>query len=106
MTLTERAIQRLASGDTPYGVAAVLVGECGPPDLDGNRWRFRVTDGSTVADIEAQLSGTEGGQRGQRISPDVLERTVERRAGNFAVDGRLAALVERSPLTLRSDDLR
>jgi hypothetical protein len=57
MTLTERVINKFAAG-APYGIAAVLVGESGPADLDGNPWRIVVTDGNTVAEVEAGLSGT------------------------------------------------
>ena len=106
MTPTERAIQKLASRNVAANIAAVLIGECGPNDLDGNRWIFRVTDGDTVADVEAGLSGSQGGQRGQTIAPEVLERTVERRASGFDVNGRLAALVAHSPLELHAEELR
>ena len=105
MTLTEQVIRKFAAG-APYGIAAVLVGECGPPDLDGNRWRFVVTDGTTVAEVDADLSGTQGGRRGQTIEPAMLERAVEVRSGAFPADVRLTELLARSPLLLRADDLR
>jgi hypothetical protein len=106
MTPTERAIEKLASGNVAANIAAVLVGECGANDLDGNRWIFRATDGDTIADVEAGLSESQGGHRGQSIAPEVLERTVEWRASGFDVHGCLAALVAHSPLELHAEELR
>jgi hypothetical protein len=105
MSPTEHALHKLASGETPCNIAAALIGEVGPADLDGNRWRFRVVDGTTITDVDAQVSGSQGGERGQEVNRARLERAVEVIACGFDVDGRLAALVEHSPLTLSADDV-
>lgn len=101
----ERAMNKVRAGDLPYDVAAVLVGASGPADLDGARWRFVVTDGRTEDSLDAGLSGTQGGERGMQIDRSTLEAAVEKRAGRFARESRLADLVAESPLTLTREEL-
>jgi hypothetical protein len=101
----ERAQQKLKTNAVPYDVAAACVGELDAGDFDGRRWHFVVIDGRHVGELDAQLAGTQAGTPDAEIDQAALERAVEHRAGTFPRDGRLAALVEQSPLTLRRDDL-
>lgn len=100
------ALEKLTRGRAFGEVAAVLVGESGPPDLDGVRWTLVVTDGTETDVIEADLSRSEGGSRGMDIAVGVVEGVVEDRAVNsFPLESRLADLVEASPLNLRAEEI-
>ena len=98
-------MSKVRAGDLPYDIAAALVGESGPTDADGTRWRFVVTDGRTDDSLEARLSGTQGAERGMQIDTSTLEAAVEKRAGGFDRESRLADLVAESPLTLTREEL-
>jgi hypothetical protein len=95
-----RAIDKLRTNQTAGNIAAVFVADVTPADLDGVRWRFVVTDGSTADTIEAGISGSCGGVRGMAVDEGGLERLVEQRALNYAVETRLEDLLAASPLTL------
>jgi hypothetical protein len=95
---TERAIGKLQRKETQYNVAAVFAGEVTREGFDGTRWRFVVTDGSTVGEFEAGISRTQGVPPG--MDEPALERLVEREAGRFPVETRLQDLLEASPLLL------
>lgn len=99
--LIERANDKLRRNQTAGNIAAVFVGEVSPDDLDGVRWRFVVTDGSTVDTIDAGISGSSGGEHGMAVDQGDLERQVESRALGFPVETRFADLLAASPLTMR-----
>lgn len=103
--LTANAPDKLHAGDSPYGVAAVYVGECGAPGLDGVQWKCHVTDGSQSQDVDLTLSGTRGGGRGMQVEPAVIEKALEYRSGSFPRESRLADLAAASPVALSADDL-
>jgi hypothetical protein len=96
----ERAINKLCTNQTAGNVAAVYVADVTPADLDGVPWRFVVTDGTTVAEIEAGISGSRGGVAGMEVEEDQLERRVEQRALNYPVETRLQNRRAASPLLL------
>ena len=83
-----------------------MLREVGPPDLDGRRWRFLATDGKSQHVIEGQLSGSSGGMPGVEFKPAALEMAIERTAGRFPREVRLARMAADSPLNLRAEDLR
>jgi hypothetical protein len=98
--IIEELISRFQHEPPRYGVAAQFIGESGRRDLDGVRWRFAVSDGSTVEVIEAVLSGTGGGEAGMEVEPTELEYKVEKRARQYAIETRLRDLVADSPIEL------
>ena len=107
----EQLLERLAHNDHPFGVVARFYGEVSPPGLDGRRFRFKVTNGITWHFLDAQLSGSEGGVLGAEFDTATLEAAVERKAGNYPREVRLAAMVadakaREGGLTLRGEDLR
>jgi hypothetical protein len=104
--IIERALARLLGGDTYVNVAAVFVGEITANDQDGASWRFYLTDGVNEGGlIDATVAGTRGGHRGMAIDADRMERAIERRAGNFAVETRLRDMLAASPLTVEHEDV-
>jgi hypothetical protein len=98
--------EKFAEGDYGDMVAAALVGESGPRDLDGVRWKLVAFDGRSFAEVEADLGGSEGGERGMVIEPEAVEFAVERYAAGLEADGRLQRLVERSPVRLDRYSMR
>lgn len=96
----QRIIRKFERDQTPYAVAAILIGEISPRDLDGVMWRFAVSDGHRIDTVDAGLSGTRGGTQGMRIDVAGLERVVEHMSGAFARESRLDDLVAASPLAL------
>jgi hypothetical protein len=105
--IVDRALAKLEGGKTYVNVAAVFIGEITANDQDGASWWLYVTDGVSSGDvIEATITGTWGGQRGMAIDTDQMELTIERRAGNFAVETRLRDLIAASPLTIQAEDVR
>lgn len=90
----------MAAGDSCCDVAAALIGESGPADLDGARWAFVATDGRRIVTVEAGIGGSQFGYRGMPVDEGELERAVERFASNLARETRLAELAARSPLPL------
>jgi hypothetical protein len=105
--IIERALAKLQRSDTYVNVAAVFVGEITANDQDGASWWLYVTDGVNEGDVvEATIAGTHGGQREMQVNSAEMERAIERRAGNFAVETRLRDLLAASPLTVEMDDVR
>jgi hypothetical protein len=98
--LTGRAIDKLRRNETLYGVAAIFVGQCSPPDQDGVSWRFVVADPSRTDTLLGTVSGSQGGYHDMPVDEKALEAEVEQIAGSFAVETRLDDLVAASPLTL------
>jgi hypothetical protein len=79
----------------------VFIADVTPPDLDGVRWRFFVTDGVTTGEIEAGIAGSNGGERGMAVDERELEHRVERQTLGFPVETRMRDLLAGSPMTLR-----
>lgn len=104
-SLTERLVAKLAGNETPYGIAAVLVGETSAADLDGAEWALQVSDGRQVADLRARLSGSQWGRPGMAIDEAKLVAAIERRARNCPVESRLAEFVAASPIVLTAEDV-
>lgn len=101
--LKEQARRRATRTGTGIGVA--FDRQVGPPDLDGVRWRLWASDGTSVGSLEAQISGSE-----QILTNEIpvlaLERVVERHAGRFPTEDRLASLLKEDWIQIRSDDFR
>lgn len=103
-SLKRAALNRLRGEG--LGFATVLVGESGPNDLDGMRWKVVATDGKHTEIVEAELTGSQGVHVGDRATPEAIQRAVEKRAtGRFPAETRVADLVAASPITLFAEDL-
>jgi hypothetical protein len=102
--MVERAQEKLRQG-APYSVAAILVGETTPPDLDGARWVALVCDGRTHGLIDVELSGSNGGRRGMQVDPAFIEGEVEWRAGHFPRECRLVLLLASKTVVIPEDRL-
>jgi hypothetical protein len=90
----------------PYGVAAVFRRELhDDPSRDGARYELSIADGNQTARILADLSGTQGGEQRRDVDRQAIENAVMYRAGSFATESRLDALVAAQPIVLRRDDL-
>lgn len=107
------ALQKFASGNCPYGVAALYVGESGSPGLDGVEWLLDITDGRVTGEVRVRLSGSQGGARrmvGTRLEAQSVEAAAEALAGNFPVEARLPCMLAVCEtdgyLALTGDDLR
>jgi hypothetical protein len=72
---------------------------------DAIRWRLLASDGPCVVPIEVRLAKSEPAVAWQ-IPVLALQRAVERYAGRFAVESRLADLTGAAPIYLRSQDFR
>jgi hypothetical protein len=101
--LKEQARKR--AGSTGTGIGAAFERDVGPPDLDGFRWRFWVSDGTRAGSLEAQISGSEPILHDE-IPVAALERVVERQAGRFPTEDRLSELLSQERIQIRSDDFR
>jgi hypothetical protein len=101
--------ERLKRGAPQYGAMAFFRGECGPPDLDGARWKVYVTDGRSGGIVQVELTGSRGGRSGMEIDPAVIEHATQQLALRFPAGVRAVCMVEESenvgPLRLRAADL-
>jgi len=76
------------------------------PGEDGYRWLLWASDGEGAAALEAAISGTQAIALDSQIPVLALQRVIERIAGSFPAEERLAALVAAAPLQLRSGDFK
>jgi hypothetical protein len=102
--LIDRVLDKLKRDDKPCDVAAILVGQCSPPDQDGVSWRFVVADPLRANTLVGTVSGSQGGYQGMPVDNRALEAEVERIALNYARESRLDDLVAASPLRLMRKD--
>lgn len=96
----KRARERAAVTTTGIGVA--FERRVDEPGEDGYRWLLWASDGKEAATLEAAVSRTQAIALDSEIPVLALQRVIERIAGNFPAEKRLAALVATSPLQLRS----
>jgi hypothetical protein len=82
-----------------------LVGETSAADLDGAEWALNLSDGRKVADLRARLSGSQSGSPGTAIDEAKLMAAIQRCAGDFPVESRLAEFVAASPIVLTGEDV-
>lgn len=88
---------------------AFFRGECGPPDLDGARWKVYVTDGRSGGIVQVELTGSRGGRSGMEVDPSAIEQATQRLALRYPPGVRAVCMVDESenvgPLSLRSSDV-
>jgi hypothetical protein len=101
-TAINEAAAKLKRGEARCGIGVALSREVSPPGLDGVRWRFVATDGKHWCTIDAGISGSATVYAGVPDNRFGLERMVERAAGRFPIETRLADMRAASPLTLRT----
>jgi hypothetical protein len=106
--LVHVALEKLRQGEIPGDVAVVLDREIGSPGADGRTWRFLATNGHRCVAVEAELSGSNGGEPGYDFDPTLLEAAVERRisGGYYLRDRLMEELGADGPISLRREDLR
>jgi len=82
--------------------------EIGENGLDGRRWRFFVTDGTRVAMVDAELSGSESCKLAGVLDRGWLEAAVERRlnGGYYRREWRMEEAIADGPINLRAEDGR
>lgn len=90
--------------ETGIGVAFERQIQCSGED--GYRWRLWASDGVSVAPFEAGISKTESAGVGGGIPVVALQRALERIAGEFPAETRLADLLAAAPIQLRHSDFR
>ena len=95
----EEALRKLRRG-APYSVAAVVVDEVGPRDLERVRWRTLVTDGQAVGFVDAEPENVVDASAGTEIPATYIERAVEYAAGRLDPERRLEELLEASPVAI------
>jgi hypothetical protein len=106
--LIPAALEKFRRGEVPGVVVVVLDRESGSPGTDGRKWRFLATDGERLVLVEAELSGSNGGERGHAFDPALLEVALERRisAGYYRRERLMEELAVDGPISLRREDLR
>jgi hypothetical protein len=89
---------------SPTGIGAAFEQTISLPGEDGQRFRLFASDGARTAAMVARISRTESATLDE-IPMLTLERVVERIAGRFPGESRLADLVG-DEIILRSGDFR
>jgi hypothetical protein len=98
-------LARQRAGVTSTGIGAAFEQEVTPPDLDGVRCRFFVSDGASVTAVDAEIARGDAILESE-ISVLAWQRALERHAGRFPADTRLLALSGAGQIELRGDDFR
>src|SRR6187455_1394846 len=96
----EEAVEKLKANPS-LRAAAVMVGRCGDPDIDGRRWTLVVTDGNHHTTIDALVTDSERVKLGDYPDDGEVETAVERRIDNeFPFGERIAGARGTDCLTL------
>jgi hypothetical protein len=105
----EPLLERLKREQPPNGIVTRYLGQCGPRDLDGVRYKLYATDGNSAGPVELEMTGSEGGSRFAEIEPSRIEAAAERKAGQFPAQSRAASMIAYSqhigPIPLHRGDL-
>lgn len=72
-------------------------------DQDGHTWRLLVSDGESSGEIDATMSGTAVAELGREIDAGMLCAAVEKYAGAYPLETRLADLLAEGTITLTAD---
>ena len=87
---------------TAYGVAVVYLGTITANDQDGETWRLLVNDGHNGGEIYATMSKSAIAEVGN-VDAGMLCAAVEKRAGSYPRETRLADLLAEGTITLTAD---
>jgi hypothetical protein len=91
--------------DAPYGVAAMVQGDCTEPGQDGHSWRVLVTDGTSAESVKVSLSESVRIEAGEPDLGEDIAPAVEVRARSLTERGQLVKPLPEE-IVLRTDDFR